>query len=172
MAAFCERVRGRLDDASLAERQAILQLVVERVIVHEDNLEIRHVIPLRSPPPGREEPPRANGRLRSDRVDHVASPGRIGLGAVTGFGVVRRFQTVSGTAAPHRPQPGTTILPAPVLPVLDPLEVPCPHAAQRPDGGQHRGIQGRVQPGQRVEEPEAICADLGDVSVALGADLG
>ena len=33
LTAFCERVRGRLDEASLAERQAILQLLVERVIV-------------------------------------------------------------------------------------------------------------------------------------------
>ncbi|MDQ5850897.1 MAG: hypothetical protein M3380_02270, partial [Chloroflexota bacterium] len=43
---FCERIRGRLDDASVEDKQAILQLVVERVIVGEDTLEIRHVIPL------------------------------------------------------------------------------------------------------------------------------
>ncbi len=36
LAAFCERVRGRLDEASFAEKQAVLQLVVERVIVHEE----------------------------------------------------------------------------------------------------------------------------------------
>src|SRR5262249_54086040 len=45
--AFCERVRGRLEDAGLAERQQLLQLLIERVIVGEDTLEIRHVIPLR-----------------------------------------------------------------------------------------------------------------------------
>ena len=44
--AFCRRVRSRLDEASLAERQRILQLLIERVIVGEDSLEIRHVIPL------------------------------------------------------------------------------------------------------------------------------
>ena len=44
--AFCRRVRSRLDEATLAERQRILQLLIERVIVGEDSLEIRHVIPL------------------------------------------------------------------------------------------------------------------------------
>ena len=50
LTAFCDRIRGRLDAASFADKQTILQLVVERIIVHEDSLEIRHVIPLRSPP--------------------------------------------------------------------------------------------------------------------------
>ena len=44
--AFCRRVRSRLDEATLAERQRVLQLLIERVIVGEDSLEIRHVIPL------------------------------------------------------------------------------------------------------------------------------
>jgi site-specific DNA recombinase len=34
--AFCERVRGRLDEATLAEKQQLLQLLIERVIVGED----------------------------------------------------------------------------------------------------------------------------------------
>jgi site-specific DNA recombinase len=46
LTAFCERVRSRLDEATLAERQRILQLLIDRVIVGEDTLEIRHVIPL------------------------------------------------------------------------------------------------------------------------------
>ena len=58
LTAFCERVRGRLDEASFDDRQAILQLVVERIIVHEGSLEIRHVIPLHSPPPGAGGTPR------------------------------------------------------------------------------------------------------------------
>ena len=74
LTAFCERVRGRLDEASFTDKQAVLQLVVERVIVHESSLEIRHVIPLHSPPPGREGPAQADGRLRSDRVGQVALP--------------------------------------------------------------------------------------------------
>src|SRR5215470_15158723 len=48
---FCERVRGRLEGATLAERQQLLQLLIERVIVGEDTLEIRHVIPLSRPKP-------------------------------------------------------------------------------------------------------------------------
>src|SRR4051812_10788037 len=44
--AFCQRVRSRLEEATLAERQRVLQLLIERVIVGEDSLEIRHVIPL------------------------------------------------------------------------------------------------------------------------------
>ncbi len=46
LTAFCERVRSRLDEATLADRQRILQLLIDRVIVGPDSLEIRHVIPL------------------------------------------------------------------------------------------------------------------------------
>src|SRR3954462_6643625 len=49
--AFSERICSRLKDADFSDRQAILQLIVERIIVHEDTLEIRHVIPLRDPGP-------------------------------------------------------------------------------------------------------------------------
>jgi site-specific DNA recombinase len=77
LTAFCERVRDRLDRASFADKQAVLQLVIERIIVHESSLEIRHVIPLRSPPPGRDRPvDHPDGRLRSDRVHPAALPGR------------------------------------------------------------------------------------------------
>jgi site-specific DNA recombinase len=82
---FCERVRGRLADATLAEKQQLLHLLIERVIVGEDALEIRHVIPLRrlkpeaiapAPPDGSDEgsgpgealPQEAGQRLRSDGV--------------------------------------------------------------------------------------------------------
>jgi site-specific DNA recombinase len=44
---FSERIRSRLDGASFEEKQALLQLLIERVIVGEETLEIRHVIPLR-----------------------------------------------------------------------------------------------------------------------------
>jgi len=45
--AFCERIGGRLDESTVAEKQQLLQLLIERVIVGEETLEIRHVIPLR-----------------------------------------------------------------------------------------------------------------------------
>src|SRR3954468_14825504 len=100
--AFCERVRSRLDDATLAERQRILQLLIDRVIVGPDALEIRHVIPLgrlraeASPPssdpdgsgggagsePGGTPPDGPGARLRSDGV--------VGTGAVRHLGEFRR----------------------------------------------------------------------------------
>jgi site-specific DNA recombinase len=48
---FCERARSRLQEATLADRQRLLQLLIERIIVGDDTLEIRHVIPLRRPGP-------------------------------------------------------------------------------------------------------------------------
>jgi site-specific DNA recombinase len=76
LTAFCERVRGRLARATFADRQAILQLLIERIIVHDDALEIRHVIPLRHP----EDGPSATGppdvRLRSDGMDPAPLPAR------------------------------------------------------------------------------------------------
>src|SRR3954447_7641013 len=50
LAAFCSRIHSRLDEATFADKQAILQLVIERIIVGNGRLEIRHVIPLRPPP--------------------------------------------------------------------------------------------------------------------------
>jgi site-specific DNA recombinase len=100
--AFCGRVRSRLGEATLAERQRVLQLLIERVIVGEDSLEIRHVIPLGRPGvgpsgTGPEEPSRPGDgevhgpdetpgyrpscRLRSDGVElaplprHAREPG-------------------------------------------------------------------------------------------------
>ena len=72
-AAFCDRVRSRLADATLTEKQAILQLVIDRIIVGEGCLEIRHVIPLRSLPPGSSGPaPPKTTRLRTDGVEGAA----------------------------------------------------------------------------------------------------
>src|SRR5262249_20211276 len=82
--AFCERVRCRLAEASFSGRQQLLQLLVERVMVGEDTLGVRHVIPLRrlgpdtapAGPDGPTEgsgptgggPEEGSGRLRSDGV--------------------------------------------------------------------------------------------------------
>src|SRR3954454_4804087 len=66
LAGFCDRIRSRLDTASIAERQAILQLVIERIIVRDGSLEIQHVIPLRDPRPGTGTSPPAGFGLRSD----------------------------------------------------------------------------------------------------------
>ena len=77
VAAFCDRVRSRLADATLTEKQTILQLVIDRIIVGEGCLEIRHVIPLRSPPPGSNSPtPPKITRLRTDGVGAAKRPQR------------------------------------------------------------------------------------------------
>jgi site-specific DNA recombinase len=67
LGAFCGRIRSRLQTASITERQAILQLVVERIILHDDNtLEIQHVVPLRGPAPGSGTCPSTEIALCSD----------------------------------------------------------------------------------------------------------
>jgi site-specific DNA recombinase len=71
---FCERIRARLSEASFEDRQAILQLLIERVIVGDDTLEIRHVIPLSSLPPGASGPDAPDARLRSDGVGITQRP--------------------------------------------------------------------------------------------------
>ncbi len=66
LTAICARVRSRLDAATLAEKQEILQLLIERVIVGEGTLEIRHVIPLRGMPPSEPGPEPPKDGLRPD----------------------------------------------------------------------------------------------------------
>ncbi len=73
LAAFSEHVGDRLDTAGPGERQAILRLVIERIIVHDDTLEIQHVIPLRGQPPGHQLNHPDEGGLRSDCVRHAGS---------------------------------------------------------------------------------------------------
>ena len=85
LSTFCERVNIRFDELSGEEKQRVLQLVVERVIVGDGTLEIRHLVPLRAvreeasrlaPPGNASSVPDAQGassrqpevRFRSDRV--------------------------------------------------------------------------------------------------------
>jgi site-specific DNA recombinase len=72
---FCGRVNARLEEATFEEKQAVLQLLIERIIVGEDTLEIRHVIPLDGPPrssKGFAGPPESG--LRSDGVHYAPLP--------------------------------------------------------------------------------------------------
>jgi site-specific DNA recombinase len=74
--AFCRRINARLEDATFEEKQSILQLLIERINVGEDTLEIRHVIPLEGPPRnsrGSTAPPESG--LRSDGVHPTSVPG-------------------------------------------------------------------------------------------------
>jgi site-specific DNA recombinase len=83
LSAFCDRIQTRLHEASFADKQAILQLVIERIIVGDGSLEIRHVIPLRSTPG--DTPTEPNGRLRSDRVQPAPLMMRAGEELVEGL---------------------------------------------------------------------------------------
>jgi len=78
LTAFCARIRGRIDGATPAEQQTILQLLVERIVVYDDHLEVRHVIPLRDlgQPAALTSPEPPNGGLRSDGMDPTALPAR------------------------------------------------------------------------------------------------
>src|SRR3954470_9241668 len=86
LAAFCNRIHSRLDEATFADKQAILQLVIERIIVGNGRLEIRHVIPLRPPPqPSNNGPVQPIRRLRSDGVHPTALAARLGPDLLKGL---------------------------------------------------------------------------------------
>ncbi len=82
--AFCARIGTRLNEATLADKQAILQLVTERIIVGDGSLEIRHVIPLPTNQPGGDGPSPPVAQLRSDRVH--AAPLQAGVEHLRGGG--------------------------------------------------------------------------------------
>jgi len=67
-------VGARLNEATLSDKQAILQLVIERIIVGEGSLEIRHVIPVSASQPGSDGPNAANAQLRPDGMHAAALP--------------------------------------------------------------------------------------------------
>jgi site-specific DNA recombinase len=71
---FCGRIHNRLQEASFEEKQTILQLLIERIMVGEDSLEIRHVIPLRETGPRQSGSGPPGSRLRSDGVKLAALP--------------------------------------------------------------------------------------------------
>src|SRR5581483_8516170 len=76
LTAFCARIGSRLAEATVQEQQALLQLLVERIIVRDDALEIRHVIPLGNAGPAPPEPDPTEAGLRSDGVHPTALPAR------------------------------------------------------------------------------------------------
>jgi site-specific DNA recombinase len=95
--AFCGLINARLDDATFEEKQAILQLLIERVIVGEDTLEIRHVIPLHGPPGNpKDSPASPNLRLCPDGVgpSYLAERPRLTLSA-------SRFRWLSPSSPPR-----------------------------------------------------------------------
>jgi site-specific DNA recombinase len=77
LTAFCERVGSRLAEATFEEKQLLLNLLVERIVVGEDILEVCHVIPLGHHPPLDGSPPtEAIRRLSPDGVGATPLPAR------------------------------------------------------------------------------------------------
>ncbi len=73
LAAFCDRIGAQLNQARFEEKQVLLNLVVERIVVGEHTLEIRHVIPLgHSPPPQNSPLTEPFRRLSPDGVGAAA----------------------------------------------------------------------------------------------------
>ena len=169
VAAFCERIRGRLAEATLAEKQAILQLVIERIIVGEGRLEIRHVIPLRSPPPGGNGPmpPKAT-RLRTDGVDRTALGRHLGPqcrqrplqpGSPVGDEELRRAQA-AGDQAVEDAAPRRLALSAHVLDGQEHL-LPVPAHAQNDQQRDVRrlAVQAHAHDGAVQDEPDHVLPD-------------
>jgi site-specific DNA recombinase len=76
-------VSSRLATASFSEKQTLVQLLIEKIIVGEGTLEIHHVIPLHRAPPDASGPGPPVMRLRSHGMDLTALPARALEGAIT-----------------------------------------------------------------------------------------
>jgi hypothetical protein len=162
---FCRRINARLEEAAFEEKQAILQLLIERIIVGEDTLEIRHVIPLDDPPRnsrGSLAPPGSG--LRSDGVHHAPLPRGAHQDRLDGA-----LQTPVGITG-HRPHPRETAgdqgaqESAPERPVLAWAHVKAQHLplsglSLHADGYDHR---------HRVHPPILAGLDVGGVDPDVG----
>src|ERR671932_1061278 len=104
------------------------------------------------------------------KLNHVAGPTHPALRAkarveiIGGLDPIRVMATPAELAKPGTP--GASRGTAAGL-RLDPLEVPRPHLAKRPDGRQRRKPFRRFRSAQCVQEAEAVLADLARVSLPL-----
>jgi len=77
LTAFCARVGSRLTEATFEQKQLLLNLLVERIVVGEHTLEVRHVIPLgHSPSPAGSSLTEPIRRLSPDGVCAAPLPAR------------------------------------------------------------------------------------------------
>jgi site-specific DNA recombinase len=67
--AFCQRVRQGLEQADFGRKRELLELLIDRVIVTGDAVEIRYAVPVESE--GEREP---FCRLRTDYQDCLSGP--------------------------------------------------------------------------------------------------
>jgi site-specific DNA recombinase len=68
--AFCQTVRSGLATATFAQRRLLVELLIDRVVVTDDEVEIRYVLPTSPDGP---HPPFC--QLRKDHLDRPADPG-------------------------------------------------------------------------------------------------
>ena len=80
--AFCQTIRAGLATATFAQRRQLAELLIDRVVVTDSDVEIRYVLP--TSPDG---PHRPFCQLRKDHLDRPPPGVAFGDGSGTGFGV-------------------------------------------------------------------------------------
>jgi site-specific DNA recombinase len=69
--AFCQTVRAGLATATFAQRRLLVELLIDRVVVTNDEVEIRYVLPI--------SPDGPHPRFCQLRKDHLNLPSRMHL---------------------------------------------------------------------------------------------
>src|SRR5262249_26608184 len=97
--AFARRVSAGLEKATFEQRRQLVELLVDRVVVTGDVVEIRYVIPT--------GPAGEHGRFCHLRLDYLGHPGLIGPGGIEMMiqEVVRHGQVVVGVGRPDTELP-------------------------------------------------------------------
>jgi hypothetical protein len=135
-AAFCQRVQAGLADADFAQKRQLVELLIDRVLVTDDEVEIRYVIPL--------SPDSERARFCHLRKDYFDLPaGLVEFGDDPGRTVEivgKEPQLLAGIEGEddHPPGPGAGVLAAPGHapgqeddPVADECRRPRPPAARK-----------------------------------------
>ena len=158
--AFCERVRAGLGRAAFADRQRIVQLLVDRIIVGEDSLEIRHVIPLRGHdpaaipmPPG----PRTGPGVPTEANSTTGADERLRPEGV------RPAPDVRGPAVIHR-----VVLSLPVG--ADEPQVAPEECGRRVAGPADGRVEHALRAGGVADGRAGVQGDAGDDPLALAAE--
>ena len=102
--AFCQTVRAGLATATFAQRRLLVELLIDRVIVTDGEVEIRYVLPTSPDGP---HPPFC--QLRKDHLDPPAAPGHPDQGGQGGSGrgetdVEGQVRGVADRAAGQQPE--------------------------------------------------------------------
>jgi site-specific DNA recombinase len=98
--AFCQTVRSGLATATFAQRRLLVELLIDRVVVTDGEVEIRYVLPMSPDGP---HPPFC--QLRKDHLHHPARPGhpnQLGQGGAGGPIADVIGQLPIGQAAAHQ----------------------------------------------------------------------